>query len=244
LRENLSLRAIQSPSKILESFAWRELTSSACIAEAIGTFILVFTGTGAVMVNQISQGAITHLGVSCVFGAIVAALIYAFGHVSSAHFNPAVTLAFWQCGVFPSRKVLGYILAQCLGAITASVLLRVSLGEIGTLGATLPLQDNWSQALILETILTFILMLVILGAGLDKRAPQGFAGLAIGMTVFIEAACMGPITGASMNPARSLGPAMIAHVWQHHWLYWVAPIAGAQLAVFCYRYLSNNFRDV
>jgi MIP family channel proteins len=235
---------MQNPSKILESFVWRELTSSACLAEAIGAFILVFAGTGAVMVNQISQGAITHLGVSCVFGAVVAALIYALGHVSSAHFNPAVTLAFWRCGVFPTQKVLGYILAQCGGAIVASALLRLSLGEIGTLGATLPLQDNWMQALILETILTFILMLVILGAGLDKRAPKGFAGLAIGLTVFIEAACMGPITGASMNPARSLGPAMVAHLWQHHWLYWVAPILGAQLAVLCYRRLSHNFRDV
>jgi MIP family channel proteins len=243
LQERLSLRTIYNPSKILESFAWRELTSAACLAEAIGTFILVFVGTGAVMVNQISQGAITHLGVSCVFGAVVAALIYTFGHVSSAHFNPAVTLAFWRCGVFPSRKVLGYMLAQCLGAIAASALLRLSLGEVGTLGATLPLQENWLQSLVLETILTFILMLVILGAGLDRRAPKGFAGLAIGLTVFIEAACMGPITGASMNPARSLGPALVAHLWQHHWLYWVAPILGAQLAVWCYRHLSDNFRD-
>jgi aquaporin Z len=115
---------------------------------------------------------------------------------------------------------------------------------VGNLGAALPLEGNWRQSLILETILTFILMMVILGSGLDRRSPKGFEGLAIGATVFIEAACMGPITGASMNPARSLGPALVANQWQHHWLYWLAPILGAQLAVWCYRYLSNNFEDI
>lgn len=213
------------------------------IAEGVGTFILVFMGTGAVMVNHISNGALTHLGISFVFGAVVAALIYALGHISSAHFNPAVTLAFWTSGFFPRRRVLPYILAQCTGAIVASALLFMTLGPVASLGATLPLNNNWQQSLILETVLTFILMLVILGSGLDRRAPIGFAGLAIGLTVGLEAACMGPITGASMNPARSLGPALISGLWQHHWLYWVAPILGAQLAVLIYRQLSNNFRD-
>lgn len=222
----------------------KNLFAPDAIAEGIGTFILVFAGTGAVMVNPISGGAITHLGVSFVFGAVVAALIYTLGHISGAHFNPAVTLAFWSSGFFPRKKVLAYIVAQSLGAIAASGLLRLSLGFVAQLGATLPLNGNWLQSFILETILTFILMFVILGSGLDRRAPIGFAGLAIGLTVGLEAAFMGPVTGASMNPVRSFGPALVGGLWQHHWLYWVAPILGAQLAVFVYRYLSNNFQDV
>jgi MIP family channel proteins len=215
----------------------------ATLAEAIGTFIMVFTGTGAVMVNQISQGAVTHLGISLVFGAIVAAMIYSFGYISGAHFNPAVTLAFYTSGVLPKNRVLPYILAQCLGAIGASGLLRFSLGPIGNLGGTYPLQNNWLQAFVLETVLSFVLMLVIFGTGLDRRAHIGFAGMAIGLTVAVEAACMGPITGASMNPARSLGPALLSGQWQHHWLYWIAPILGAQLAMLVYRQLSDNFHD-
>ncbi|MBW4487333.1 MAG: aquaporin [Trichocoleus desertorum ATA4-8-CV12] len=214
------------------------------IAEAVGTFILVFAGTGAVMVNQLSNGAVTHLGISFVFGAVVAALIYTLGHISGAHFNPAVTLAFWASGFFPGQHVLTYILAQSLGAIIASATLLVSLGPVANLGATLPLNDNWLQSFVLETILTFILMFVILGSGLDRRAPIGFAGVAIGLTVGLEAAFMGPITGASMNPVRSLGPAFVGGIWQHHWLYWMAPILGAQLAVLIYRQLSNNFQDI
>jgi aquaporin Z len=219
-------------------------TSLEAIAESIGTFILVFAGTGAVIVNQISDGAVTHLGISFVFGAVVAALIYSLGHVSGAHFNPAVTLAFWRSGVFPRHKVLSYILAQWGGAIAASALLFLSFGKVGNLGATLPLNDNWLQSFVLETVLTFILMLVILGSGLDRRAPIGFARIAIGLTVGLEAAFMGPITGASMNPARSLGPAVVGVIWQHHWLYWIAPIVGAQIAVWIYRHLSNGFRDL
>lgn len=218
--------------------------SAAAVAESIGTFILVFAGTGAVMVNQISDGAVTHLGISFVFGAVVAALIYTLGHISGAHFNPAVTLAFWNSGFFPRYKVLPYIVAQCVGAIVASALLLLSLGKVANLGATLPLNDNWLQSFILELVLTFILMFVILGSGLDRRAPIGFAGIAIGLTVGLEAAFMGSITGASMNPARSFGPAFVGGIWQYHWLYWVAPIAGAQLAVGIYRQLSNGFRDL
>ncbi len=220
-------------------YSWREV-----LAEAIGTFILVFAGTGAVMANQLSDGAVTHLGISFVFGAVVAALIYSLGHISGAHFNPAVTLAFWTTGFFSKRLVLPYIMGQSLGAIAASFLLLISLGKVANLGATLPLNDNWLQSLILELVLTFILMFVILGSGLDRRAPIGFAGLAIGLTVGLEAAFMGPITGASMNPARSLGPAFVGGIWQHHWLYWIAPIVGAQLAVIIYRQLSDNFQDI
>jgi MIP family channel proteins len=214
------------------------------LAEFIGTFVLIFAGTGAVMVDKLSNGAVTHLGISIVFGAVVTALIYSLGHISGAHFNPAVTLAFWTSGFFRRNLVIPYIVAQSLGAISASGLLRLSLGAVGNLGATLPREGNWLQSLVLETVLTFILMLVIFGSGLDRRAPIGFAGIAIGLTVALEAACMGPITGASMNPVRSLAPALVGWNWQHHWLYWVAPILGAQLAVVVYRHLSNNFSDL
>jgi MIP family channel proteins len=213
------------------------------IAEAIGTFILVFIGTGAVVVDRISQGAVTHLGISSVFGAVVAALIYTLGHISGAHFNPAVTLALWSSGFFAGKRVVPYIVGQCVGAIAASGLLRLIFGIVGNLGATLPIGDNWLQALLIETVLTFILMFVIFGSAVDRRAPIGFAGMAIGLTVMVAAAVMGPITGASMNPARSLAPALVAGLWQHHWVYWVAPIFGAQLAGWVYRWLSNNFRD-
>jgi MIP family channel proteins len=238
-----------SPEKVTAA-RWRRLGRSIfsvqrqIVAEAIGTFILVFAGTGAVMVNQISEGAVTHLGISFVFGAVVAALIYTLGHISGAHFNPAVTLAFWVSGFFPRKHVIAYILAQSFGAIAASALLLLSLGNVAQLGATLPLNDNWLQSFILEAVLTFILMFVILGSGLDRRAPIGFAGVAIGLTVGLEAAFMGPITGASMNPVRSLGPALVGGIWQHHWLYWIAPILGAQIAVWVYRLLSNNFQDM
>ncbi|MGD1875764.1 MAG: MIP/aquaporin family protein [Mastigocoleus sp.] len=218
---------------------WRE-----AFAEGVGTFILVFAGTGAVIVNTLSEGAITHLGIGFVFGAVVAALIYGLGHISGAHFNPAVTLAFWTSGFLSKKLLVPYITSQSLGAIAASALLRTSLGNVNNLGATLPLNGNWWQSLILEIVLTFILMLVIFGSGLDRRAHIGFAGLAIGLTVAMEAIFAGPITGASMNPARSLGPALVGGIWQYHWLYWIAPIVGAQLAVIVYGLLSNGFRDV
>lgn len=233
------IKLVCSAPAITISHCWRE-----AIAEGIGTFILVFAGTGAVMANFISNGAVTHLGISFVFGAVVAALIYCLGHLSGAHFNPAVTLAFWASGVFPRKRVMPYILAQCVGAIAASTLLLLSLGNVAKLGATLPLNNNWLQSLILETVLTFILMLVILGSGLDRRAHIGFAGLAIGLTVGLEAACMGPITGASMNPVRSLAPALVGGNMQYQWVYWLAPILGAQLAVVVYRLLSNGFKDI
>ena len=236
------MRTKLTPTKTITSYL--DYCGREALAEFIGTYILVFAGPGAVMVNEVSNGNITHLGVSFIFGAVVAALIYATGHISEAHINPAVTLAFWSSGFFRTEKVLPYIIAQCLGAIAASGTLLLTLGRVGNLGATLPLEGNWLQSLVLETILTFILMFVILGSGLDRRAPIGFAGLAIGLTVGLEAAFMGPITGASMNPARSLGPAFVGGIWQHHWVYWIAPIIGAQLAVLVYGYISNGFRDI
>lgn len=218
---------------------WQE-----ALVEGIDTFILVFVGTGAAMVNEISNSALTHLGICFVFGAVVAALIYATAHISGAHINPAVTLGFWATGFFPTPKVLPYIFAQCLGAIAASTLLWLTFGKVANMGATIPLNGNWFQCFVIEIVITFILMFVILGSGLDRRSPPGFAGLAIGLTVGLLAACMGPITGASMNPARSLGPALISGVWQHHWVYWVSPILGAQLAALSYRKITNGFEDI
>lgn len=191
-------------------------------------------GTGSIVVNQLSDGAIGHLGISFVFGAVVTALIYSLANISGAHMNPAVTLAFWGHGQLRGRWVFPYIGAQVLGAILASGWLRLTFGNVANLGATLPRSTNWQEAFTLEMVLTGILMLVILGS-----AGSPFGAIAVGLTVSLEAACMGPITGASMNPARSFAPALCSGIWQDHWLYWLAPIVGALLAVPVYRYLTN-----
>ncbi len=208
------------------------------VAEILGTYGLIFAGTGAVMANTVSGGAITHVGVSLTFGAVVAAMIYAFGHISGSQLNPAVTLAFWSSGATPGRKVPAYLAAQLAGAVLASLTLYLAFGNVSDMGGTVPRGGLWMQSLVLETVLTFFLMIVILGSGLDRRSPAGFAGVAIGLTVALEAMCMGPITGASMNPARSFSPAVFSGVWTSQWLYWVAPIAGAQLAVVAYRVIA------
>ena len=233
------VRSIKLVSRLLLGDALSQCRREA-IAEFLGTFILLFTGTGAVMVNEITDGAISHPGICFVFGATVAAIIYTIGHLSGAHINPAVTLGFWSGGFFPKQRVLPYILAQSLGAIAASTTLLLTLGPVGNLGATIPLDGNWLQSFFAEFIITFILMFTILGAAVDSRANKGFAGLTIGLTVTFLAIFMGPISGASMNPARSLGPALLSGVWQDHWIYWLAPILGAQLAVFVYRPLFRN----
>lgn len=205
----------------------------ALLAEFIGTFGLVFAGTGAIVVNQMT-GALTHPGVAIVFGLVVTAMIHAFGHASGAHFNPAVTLGFAAIGDFPWRRVPGYLAVQLLGAVSASAVLRATFGPVGNLGATLPATAP-VHSFVLELILTFLLMTVIMGAAVDARAARGFAGIAIGATVGLEAMFGGPISGASMNPARSFGPVLLSGAWQHHWIYWVAPVLGAVLAAFVYR---------
>lgn len=243
-QSNLGMSKLNYGRSLWKSF-WKSFTCCwrESITECVGTYILVFAGTGAIMVNTITQGSITHLGISFVFGAVVAALIYAIGHISQAHLNPAVTLAFWTSGFFPFSKVLPYVVAQFIGAIAASATLLLALGRVADLGATRPFNGNWMQSLILETILTFILMFVIFGSGLDRRSHNGFAGVAIGLTIGLEAAFMGPITGGSMNPARSLGPALVGGIWQDQWVYLVAPVSGAQLAVLIYGLLSRGFQD-
>jgi aquaporin NIP len=199
-------------------------------AEIIGTFALVFAGTGAIVVNQISNGAISHAGIALTFGLIVLAMIYTFGDVSGAHLNPAVTIAFAAAGRFPWPEVPPYLLAQFIGALGASGLLKLLFPANATLGATLPAGAPL-QSLILEVVLTFILMLVILSVSTGAKEKGITAGIAIGSVIGLEAMFAGPICGASMNPARSLSPALVSGHLEHLWLYLLGLAAGALLAV-------------
>ncbi|MEW4528054.1 MIP family channel protein [Maioricimonas sp. JC845] len=215
-----------------------------CIAEILGTFALVFTGTAAVVVNDLHGGNVTHVGISLTFGLIVMAMIYSIGDISGAHINPAVTIAFWIGRRFPLAHVLPYIIAQCAGALAASLLLASMFPDHGTLGATLP-SGPVMQSFILEILLTFILMFVILNVSTGAKEKGIMAGAAIGAVVALEALCGGPVSGASMNPARSLGPAAVSHHLEHHWAYWVGPILGATLAVPISAFIrSGNGTDV
>lgn len=201
------------------------------IAEFHGTFALVFAGTGAIVVNQVTGGAVTHVGIALTFGLVVMAMIYTVGDVSGAHLNPAVTLGFWAAKRLPGSEVLPYIAAQLMGALAASGLLRLLfIDEFGTLGATLPAGPAW-QSFVFEVVLTFMLMYVILCVSEGAKEKGLMAGVAIGGVVGLEAMFAGPICGASMNPARSLAPAVVSGHIEHLWLYLVAPVLGAGLAV-------------
>ncbi|MGB1269853.1 MAG: MIP/aquaporin family protein [Flavobacteriaceae bacterium] len=202
------------------------------IAELIGTFTLVFCGCGAIVTNEFSNGTVTHSGIALTFGLVVMSLIYAFGEISGAHFNPAVTIGFTYAKKFPLKEVPKYIAAQCLGAILAAVVLIILFPDNEFLGTTLPKIDVW-RVFVFETILTFFLMLVIINVSTGSKETGIMAGIAIGGIVWLEAQFAGPITGASMNPARSIGPALISGHTEHLWLYIVAPIVGAILAVMC-----------
>lgn len=204
------------------------------LAESIGTFALVFAGTGAIVINDAANGAVTHVGIALTFGLVVLAMIYAVGDISGAHLNPAVTSAFWLSGRFPSDQVFPYIAAQCVGAFAASGILRFLFPTHATLGATQPAGTEM-QSFILELILTFLLMFVILNVSHGAKEKGLTAGLAIGAVIALEALFAGKISGASMNPARSLAPAVISGHWEHLWIYLTAPVAGAFLAVFACR---------
>jgi aquaporin NIP len=199
-------------------------------AEALGSFALVFAGTGAIVINQASGGAITHPGIALTFGLIVLAMIYTFGDVSGAHLNPAVTTAFAAAGRFAWKEVPVYILSQLAGAFSASFVLRLLFPSNLTLGSTLP-AGVAIQSLILEIILTWLLMLVILSVSTGSKEKGITAGIAIGSVIALEAMFAGPICGASMNPARSLAPAIVSGNWQHIWIYIVGPVLGALIAV-------------
>ncbi len=201
------------------------------LAEALGTFGLVFLGAGAATVNHITDGAVGVVGVGMVFGLTVAAMVLAFGRTSGAHINPAVTIGLWAAGYFPAARVLPYIGAQAAGALLAGGALEALYGDSGgSLGSTVPAGAGL-QSFGLEIGLTFVLMYVILSVGHTQRAPLALVAAAAGTVVGLEAIGAGPISGASMNPARSLGPAAVAGIWTDQWIYWTAPVIGAMAAV-------------
>jgi MIP family channel proteins len=208
-------------------------------AEAFGTFCLVFAGTGAIVINDVSGGTITHVGIAVVFGLVVMAMIHAVGDISGAHLNPAVSLAMWTAGRLPAASVVPYIASQVIGGLTASLLLRILFPEHPTLGATLPAGPA-SQSFLLEVICTFILMVVILRVSSGSKERGLLAGLTVGGIIGLEAMFAGPISGASMNPARSLAPAIVAMRLADVWIYLVAPVAGALLGVAAYRFLRDD----
>lgn len=208
------------------------------VAEGVGTFFLVLIGPGAVMVNAYTGGGVSHVGVALAFAFVVIAMICAIGHLSGAHINPAVTLAFWSVRRFPASYVLPYLLAQCGGAVAAAALCRLALGTAGQSGATIPAVRP-AAAFGAEWLMSFGLMFVVMAVATDERAAPGVAPIAVGLTVGFCALAGGPLTGASMNPARSFGPAFVGGFWQAHWLYWAAPVTGMLAAARLYDLLRH-----
>ena len=207
------------------------------LAEFIGAFALVFCGTGAIIINA-QTGVISHAGIAITFGLIVMVMIYAVGNISGAHFNPAVTIAFTVAKKFPLNQLSQYIIAQVGGALLASLILKFLFPENILLGTTLP-SGTEMQSFVLEIMLTFFLMFVIINVAHGSKEQGMFAGLAIGSTVLLDAMFAGPISGASMNPARSFAPALISGEFQHLWIYLTAPIIGAVIAVFLHNILTK-----
>lgn len=202
----------------------------AMVSEVFGTFCLVFAGTGAIVVNDTHGGMITHVGVALTFGLIVLAMIYALGDASGCHLNPAVTLGFVAARRFDAKRAVPYILAQCLGAVLASSVLKLMFPGHSTLGATLPAGTAF-QSWAMECILTVILMVVILSVSTGSKEQGILAGVAVGAVIALEALFAGPVSGASMNPARSLAPALVAGRLDHLWVYLTAPVSGALAGV-------------
>lgn len=195
-------------------------------------------GPGAAVADAWSGGKLGTTGIALAFAFVIAAMVIVIGRVSGAHINPAVTLALWSRGRFPAARVLPYLAAQCFGAIVAAFVLRATMGNVGNLGATVPVIPV-PAAVLLEFLMSVVLMLVVMAA-VDGRAPAAAAPFAIGGTVGFCALVFGPATGASMNPARSLGPAVAGGVWTSHWLYWAAPIAGMLIGALAWDVLASQ----
>lgn len=206
-------------------------------AELIGTFILVFAGTGAIAINEL-YGSVSHLGVGLTFGLVVMAVIYSIGEISGAHINPAVSIAFWIAKRFEGKEVLPYIVFQLAGAFLASLAVSYLFPASEFIGTTLP-ADGWQQSFVLEFILTFILMFVILQVSSGSKETGMIAGIAIGAVVGFEAIFAGPVCGASMNPARSIAPAIVSGYLAHLWVYIVATTLGAIASVGAYRLIQD-----
>ena len=210
-----------------------------CLAEFIGTFGLIFCATGAIVIDQQTGGAVSHVGVAITSGLIVMAMIYTFGSISGAHLNPAVTIGFMIAKRFEIKMVLPYITAQLLGALAASAILKILFPENMDLGNTIPAGSNM-QSFILEFILTYFLMLVIINVSHGSKEVGVLAGIAIGGTVLLEAMFAGPICGASMNPARSISPALVSGNLQFIWLYILAPVCGSVAAAFTWMSMQSR----
>jgi aquaporin Z len=206
--------------------------------EFIGTYFLVFACTGGLLVDNLTH-TLNSAGTAVVGGLVVMSLIYALSHISGAHFNPAVSLGFWLLGDLPSALLLPYLAAQCAGALAASSTLWLLFGPTAHLGATIP-AGPWHQTFALEFLFSFWLMFVILGSSVHGQATKSFAGLAVGAMVALAALLCGPLTGASLNPARSLAPAVLSGVGDSLWIYLTAPCCGALAATLLYRHLYHG----
>ena len=209
------------------------------VAEYIGTFFLVLVGPGAVIINEITDGSIGHIGIALSFGGIVALMVYIFGRFSGGHINPAVTIALVLDRKISVTEAIYYILVQLLGALSAASILSM-LFEVKTLGSTTP-SGGTSESLLLECLMTFILVMVILKTVNSKE--NNIAPLAIGGTILVCATFGGPISGASLNPARSFGPAVLANIWDAHWIYWVGPILGSTIAALIYKFIFSELNE-
>ncbi len=210
-------------------------------AELVGTFVLVLAGCGAIMVNTLTDGALGHVGVAFTFAMAILTMIAAVGHISGGHFNPAVTIAFALTRHLPWRDVVAYVIGQFAGAVLAALTLRVLIGDVASLGVTLPAAPfSAGQAFGVEILLTATLMFVIISVATDTRAVGAPAAIAIGFTILLDALWGGPISGGSMNPARSLGPALVAGVLTDQWIYLIAPIIGAAIGGFLYQWLRQE----